>query len=227
VIPTGRIRAYRQAALERNAQRLASEASGNRNNCLNDRAFALGQLAPAGITVEDECREVLYAAAARCGMSFTGDGVEATFNSGWRSGMAQPFWPDWAEEDEEYPIRTWDAFGLGDRMVDRYAETLRWDETAQRWMSWQSGRWEADSREAGTWMARPMIESMADEADQYSDIPEGENEDSPRARFLKWVRSCRNPSAMGAAATVTKASPLMRIDLEKCDSSPMWINCCR
>ena len=229
VVPTGRIRAYRQAALERNAQRLASEAGGNRNNCLNDCAFALGQLAPPGITIEDECREVLYEAAARCGMSFTGDGVEGTFDSGWRSGLQQPFWPDWAEENEEYPIRTWDGFGLGDRLVDRYAETLRWDATAKRWMSWQSGRWEMDSREAGEWMARPMIESMIDEAGQYDDTPtlgeDGRAGPSPREKFLKWVRSCRNPSAMGAAAEVAQANPLMRIDQGKCDRNPMWINC--
>jgi putative DNA primase/helicase len=228
VIPTGRIRAYRKAALERNARELAEAPSGDRNNTLNRCAFALGQLAPAGITNEDECREVLYEAAARCGMRFAGDGVEATFNSGWRSGMTEPWWPDWAEEDEEYPIRTWDGFGLGDRLVDRYAETLRWAPAAGRWMSWQSGRWEMDDKQAGEWMARPMIESMADEADQYSDEPtineDGEREESPRAKFLKWVRTCRNPAAMNAAAAVARANPLMRIDLEKCDSSPMWVN---
>ena len=38
-------------------------------------------------------------------------------------------------------------------------------------MSWQSGRWELDDKEAGAWMARPMIESMIDEEEQYSDEP--------------------------------------------------------
>ncbi len=209
--------------------------SGNtgvgRNNTLNKTAYALGQLAPMGITVEAECRALLYEAASKCGMHFVNDGVEATFDSGWRSGLKEPFWPDWAEEDEagaEYPARTWDGFGLGDRLVDRFAETLRWAPTAGRWMSWQSGRWEMDDKDAGMWMARPMIESMVDEEDQYDDEAtigkDGTIGDSPRKKFRKWVRSCRNPNAMGAAATVAKANALMRIDLERCDSNPLWIN---
>ena len=78
------------------------------------------------------------------------------------------------------------------------------------------------------WMARPMIESMIDEADQYSDEAsideDGKADDSPRKKFEKWARSCRNPNAMAAAAAVAKANPVMRIDLKRCDADPMWIN---
>jgi putative DNA primase/helicase len=233
VIPTGRMRAYRKSAMERNARELAE--SGNtgagRNNTLNKTAYALGQLAPRGITNEDECREVLYEAASKCGMDFVGDGVEATFNSGGRSGMQHLWWPDWSEEDEageEYPARTWDGFGLGDRLVDRYAETLRWSDAAARWMSWQSGQWELDAKDAGERMARPMIESMVDEEVQYDDEAtideDGKPGDSPRERFRKWVRTCRNPKAMAASAAIAKANALMRIDLERCDSNPLWVN---
>ena len=235
VIPTGKMRAYRKAALDRNAAELAScppsaGAAGGRNNTLNKCAYALGQLAPGGITNEDESREVLYEAARACAMDFVKDGVAATFDSGWRAGLLEPWQPDWDEEDVEgdYPIRTWDAFGLGDRLVDRFAETLRWSDVAGRWMSWQSGRWEMDSRQAGEWMARPMIESMTDEEEQYSDEAsideDGNTDDSPRRKFRKWVRSCRNPTAMAATAAVAKASPVMRIDLARCDANPMWIN---
>jgi putative DNA primase/helicase len=228
-VPNPKMRAYRKAALERNARELAGAPGGERNNTLNKCAYALGQLAAYGITAEDECREVLYAAAEACGMHFAGDGVKATFDSGWRSGMAEPFWPDWAEEDDEYPLRTWDAFGLGDRLVDRYAEILRWAPVQDRWMSWRAGRWEEDDKQAGEWMARPVIESMYyEEAEQYSDIadiPEGdEGKASPRQKFQDWARACRKPSAMAAAATIAKANPLMRISLEKCDASPMLIN---
>ena len=232
VIPTGRMRAYRKAAMDRNYQELAT--SGNtglgRNNTLVRCAFALGQLAPPGITNEDECRELLYEAARACGMHFVNDGVVKTFESGWNAGLKQPWWPDWAEEDAEgdYPARTWDGFGLGDRLVDRYSETLRWAPAAARWMSWQSGCWEMDDKDAGMWMARPMIESMIDEADQYSDEAsideDGKADDSPRKKFEKWVRSCRNPNAMAATAAVAKANPVMRIDLKRCDADPMWIN---
>ena len=233
VVPTGRMRAYRKAAMDRNYVKLAT--SGNtgvgRNNTLNQCAFALGQLAPPGITNEDECRELLYEAARACGMDFVGDGVRGTFDSGWNSGLKEPWWPDWAEEDAEgdYPARTWDAFGLADRLVDRYADTLRWAPTAARWMNWQSGCWEMDDKDAGLWMARPMIESLVDEAKQYSEEAsideDGNAGDSPRKKFEKWARSCRNPNAMAAAATVAKANPVMRINLERCDADPLWINC--
>ena len=89
-------------------------------------------------------------------MHFVKDGVGATFECGWNAGLKQPWWPDWAEEDRgDYPVRTWDGFGLGDRLVDRYAETLRWAPAAARWMSWQSGCWEMDYKDAGCgWPAR-------------------------------------------------------------------------
>ena len=229
VVPTGRMRAYRKAAMDRNYEKLATSGStgAGRNNTLNSCAYALGQLAPPGITNEDECRELLYEAARDCGMDF---GVRGTFYSGWNSGLKEPWWPDWAEEDAEgdYPIRTWDAFGLADRLVDRYADTLRWAPAAARWMSWQSGCWELDDKDAGLWMARPMIESLADEARQYSEEAsvdeDGNADDSPRKKFEKWARSCRNPNAMAAAATVAKANPVMRIALERCDADPLWIN---
>ena len=231
VIPTGKMRAFRKAALERNAKELAGsgETGAGRNNTLNKCAYALGQLAPAGITNEAECREVLYEAASKCGMHFVNDGVAATFDSGWRSGMQEPWWPDWAEEDIEYPVRTWDGFGLGDRLVDRFADTLRWAPAASRWMTWQSGRWEMDDKAMGEWMARPMIESLIDEEEQYDDTPTVEEDgtigESPRAKFREWVRKCRNPTAMAATSAVAKANLLMRINLEKCDDNPLWVNC--
>ena len=227
VVPAGRLRAYGKAAIERNRAKLASEKGGNRNNTLNDCAFALGQLAPAGITNEDECREVLYEAARACGMDFVEDGVRGTFNSGWRAGMRQPFWPDWAEEDPEteYPLREWSEFGLGDRMVDRFADTLRWAPIANRWMTWQSGRWEMDSKEAGEWLARPMIEAMlTDEEQYYPGESEKEGEKSPRAAFRDWAKGKRNHKSMAGAASVAKANALMRIDLNACDADPMMIN---
>ena len=227
VAPAGRLRAYAKAAIARNRAKLASEKGGNRNNCLNDCAFALGQLAPAGITNEDQCREVLYEAAQACGMDFVEDGVRGTFNSGWRAGMRQPFWPDWAEEDPdtEYPLREWSEFGLGDRMVDRFADTLRWAPIANRWMTWQSGRWEMDSKEAGEWLARPVIEAMlTDEEQHYPGESEKEGEKSPRAAFRDWAKGKRNHKSMAGAASVAKANALMRIDLNACDADPMMIN---
>ena len=236
VVPTGRLRAYGKAAMARNALELAGcppggGAAGGRNNTLNKCAFALGQLAPVGITNEAECRELLYEAASKCGMSFVGDGVAASFDSGWSKGLEQPFWPDWDEEGdgEGFPLRQWNQFGLGDRMVDRYADTRRWSPVHGSWRTWQSGRWETDVKESAEWLAKPMIESLYDdELPQYSDEAtidqDGLMEDSPQKKFKKWLNGICNHSSMTATAAVAKANPRMRIDLGKCDANPLWIN---
>jgi len=119
---------------------------------------------------EETAWAALSDAAAACGMNH-GE-IRQTFLSGWRSGCAQPFYPDWAEEDHQWPVRTWDEFGLGDRMVDRFADTIRWD---SRKKTSFPGRAAAGMKRPTTpgGYGRPMIESLTDdEIGQYSD--EGE-----------------------------------------------------
>jgi len=238
VIPTGRLRAYGKAAMARNAALLAScpeggGPKGGRNNTLNTCAFVLGQLAAEGITNEDECRALLYEAASACGMNFVGDGVAGTFGSGWNKGLEQPYHPDWAEDDdgdgEEFPLRTWNQFGLGDRMVDRYADTRRWSPVDGTWRTWRSGQWIRDAKESADWLSKPMIESLyIDELPRYDDTPgisaDGQIEDSPQQRFKKWLNGICNSSSMTATAVVARSHPRMRLDLSKCDANPLWIN---
>ena len=233
VIPTGRLRTYGRAAMARNAAELADAADGDRNNTLNRCAFALGQLAAEGITNEDECRALLYEAAGKCGMHFVSDGVAGTFDSGWYKGLEQPFHPDWAEDDdgdgEEFPLRTWNQFGLGDRMVDRYADTRRWSPADGTWRAWRSGQWIRDAKESATWLAKPMIESLyVDELPRYSADPavdeDGQTDDSPQKKFKKWLNGICNSSSMTATAEVARSHPRMRIDLGRCDANPLWIN---
>ena len=236
VIPTGRLRSYGKAAMERNARELATsgQTGEGRNNTLNRCSFALGQLAAEGITNEDECRALLYEAARACGMHFVNDGVAGTFNSGWYKGLEQPFHPDWAEDEDgdgdEFPLRTWNQFGLGDRMVDRYADTRRWSPADGTWRAWRSGQWIRDAKESAEWLAKPMIESLYfDELPRYSDDPAiGEDgqaeEDSPQKKFKKWLNGICNSSSMTATAVVARSHPRMRIDLGQCDANPLWIN---
>jgi hypothetical protein len=132
VAPNGRLRAYRKSAIEANRKKLADCDPGDRNNTLNRCAFALGQLEPAGIIGETEAWAVLSEAASACGLGAAE--TRASFLSGWNAGLQDPFWPAWNEEDDgEYPLRTWDEFGLADRMVDSYGDTLRWSPVAGRW----------------------------------------------------------------------------------------------
>ena len=233
VIPTGRLRAYGKNAMARNAATLASAADGDRNNTLNRCAFALGQLAPAGITNEDECRALLYEAAAPCGMHFVNDGVAGTFNSGWYKGLEQPFHPVWDEDEdgdgEEFPLRTWNQFGLGDRLVDRYADTRRWSPADGTWRAWRSGQWLRDAKESAAWLAKPMIESLyTDELPRYSNeatiAEDGQAEDSAQKKFRKWLSGICNSSSMTATAEVARSHPRMRLDLTQCDVNPLWIN---
>lgn len=223
-IPAGRIRAYRNSAIKENRRKVAEAPVGSRNDTLNRAAFALGALSVPGIVTQDEAWANLSEAASACGLA-AGE-TRATFASGWRSGVESPFWPPWSEEEDgEFPLFTWDKIGLGDRLVSRYADTLRWSDISNRWMSWRAGRWTLDDRDAGERMALPMIESMSEEEEQhYSDVAESQGVPSPRELFRKWVKSCRNDSAMASAARVARARPSMRIDGGACDADPMLIN---
>jgi hypothetical protein len=61
--PTGRAGAYARAALDREADQVATAQAGTCNHTLNRAAFSLGQLAAAGLLDADEIRVRLLAAA--------------------------------------------------------------------------------------------------------------------------------------------------------------------
>ena len=79
--------AYVEAAIDRILSELASEPPGNRNNALNDAAFAVGTFVGAGAVQESSARGWLED-IARAWPNFAKS--RGTINNGLRAGMLQP-----------------------------------------------------------------------------------------------------------------------------------------
>jgi hypothetical protein len=91
--PAGRAGAYARAALDREADRVATAAAGTGNHTLNRAAFSLGQLAAAGLLEADEIRARLLAAAMSAPASQHTDRerrARATIESGLTGGARTP-----------------------------------------------------------------------------------------------------------------------------------------
>jgi hypothetical protein len=91
--PTGRAGRYAQAALEREAHRVATAPPGTCNHTLNRAAFCLGQLVAAGLLEGDEVRVRLLAAALAAPANGHADRerrARATIESGLAAGGRTP-----------------------------------------------------------------------------------------------------------------------------------------
>ena len=87
-----RRRRYSQAALRREAERVARAAAGTRNHTLNLAAYHLGRPVGAGELIREEADRVLHAAAVASGL-VTDDGpapARRTIASGLESGAGNP-----------------------------------------------------------------------------------------------------------------------------------------
>jgi hypothetical protein len=80
--------AYADAALDGECRKVQYALSGNRNNTLNEAAFALGQLIASGVLDETTVRERLTTAALHVGLDEREAAV--TITSGLRAGMDAP-----------------------------------------------------------------------------------------------------------------------------------------
>lgn len=80
--------AYGNAALDGELSALRQANEGHRNEQLNKSAFALAQLVAAGLLPEGSTREHLRGTARAIGL--TAPEIEATLDSGWSAGLAQP-----------------------------------------------------------------------------------------------------------------------------------------
>ncbi|MBM3495189.1 MAG: hypothetical protein FJX72_12840 [Armatimonadetes bacterium] len=83
-----RVTAYVEAALDAEAEAVASSAEGARNDTLNKAAFALGQFIGAGVLDRERARAVLLGAAAQSGLPDAE--AERTIASGLAAGMPRP-----------------------------------------------------------------------------------------------------------------------------------------
>lgn len=85
---------YGLAVLDRETRRVAQARRGQRNDTLNRAAFALGQLAAAGIVSAELAYAELYQAACRAGLDRDSGrgkrGIRATIRSGLAAGVRKP-----------------------------------------------------------------------------------------------------------------------------------------
>ncbi|SEG90991.1 Bifunctional DNA primase/polymerase, N-terminal [Thermomonospora echinospora] len=87
-IPQDHAAGYAGSALRGEVQRVLDATPGNRNHTLNQAAFALGQLAAAGMLPEPLVFDCLFAAGQHIGLSARE--CEATIRSGLMSGARRP-----------------------------------------------------------------------------------------------------------------------------------------
>lgn len=223
-----RRRAYAEAALKSEADRMRRAEPGERNNTLNECAFQLGTLGGAELLDEETAWNALSEAASAAGLSM-GE-ARPTFLSGWRAGMLSPRDVPWGSvHGGDTPRRARDQFGLSDRMVDHFAESFRWCPQRRTWMSYRTGVWAPESQDAGYWKAHEMIEHlMLTEGEAYSDEREEDGEggehSSERDRFEDWVNKQRTVSARNAAADLCRDNQAMRISQETFDIEPLLLN---
>jgi putative DNA primase/helicase len=128
-------------------------------------------------------------------------------------------------------LPTWDDFGNAQRLVDRYADRLRWAPANGHWAVYDSrtGLWEprgADDRAAG--LARKTVERMeSEEAPFYSAEPgSGRTEKtSRRDDWLKFVAGCRKTSAVQAMLAQARTKKPLQVSVNDLDADPNLVHC--
>lgn len=83
-------RRYALAALDAECQRIETAASGQRNQQLNSSAYAVAQLVGAGVLGASMARAAIEASALRNPGRDDRAQIDATIDSGWSAGLAQP-----------------------------------------------------------------------------------------------------------------------------------------
>lgn len=172
--------------------------------------------------IGDKARE-MPAKPAPAGPVFEGDPLSDP-----NAGLAGPTTPSAAPASQpggEWPTRSWDDLGNAQRMVDHYGRQLRWIEQAGTWAVYEGGRWQMDTARLGHNLAQRMIESLPrTEALSYEDVLEGDDKETPRARFEKWVKMQRMSSKIAACLKETSGRVEMQARLTDFDTDPMLLN---
>lgn len=227
---TGVSRRYVEAAVKGEVARMRETGPGthNRNETLNECAFALGQLGGAGLLSEDAAYSALREAALAAGLGETE--IRATFMSGWKAGMKDPRQVPMRQLGADWPTRPMNEFGLADRMADHLGDVMRYCPDWNTWLRYHGGVWLTDVKDAGEWAAQAMIRSLEHtEALSYEETPDIDKDGatelpSPRARFLAWLEKIQNRKSVSAAARLAQGVPLMRMSQSTFDLDPGVLN---
>lgn len=121
----------------------------------------------------------------------------------------------------DWPLRTWDDLGNAQRFVDHFGRSARYVAEAEGWALYRGARWEAVKPNVVLGLAQALFDShgilMDTEAFGYSNAAEPD-EDSPRAKFEKWVGKQRSSDRMGACVRQAAGRPEMHASLNDFDA---------
>lgn len=130
-----------------------------------------------------------------------------------------------------FAAETWDDFGNAQRLVDRYADRLRYVTDNDRWAVYdqKTGLWiprGADARASG--LARKTVERMAaEEAPNYSAEPGsgGSENRSLRQDWFKWVDRNRKDGPVRAMVSQARSKKSLHAKLNDFDANPDMLHC--
>jgi len=137
-----------------------------------------------------------------------------------------------SDAESDFGPETWDDFGNAQRLVDRYADRLRWIVDNESWAVYDrdTGLWiprKADSRAGG--LARKTVERMVEEeAPNYSDTPgtsTKSKEASERDDWFRWAKSNRKDAATKAMLSQAKTKKSLHTYLARFDADPNVLHC--
>lgn len=150
-----RLKAYADAALDKELAELLKQGEGTRNNQLNRASFSLGQLVGAGGLDRHEVQSALYRAARAIGLPESE--ARGTIESGMRAGMADPRslpeeLPPTSKKESKAPLRfpvSYDDHSLTDignaeRLVNQHGEDMRFSQLWKKWLVWNGRYWQID-----------------------------------------------------------------------------------
>lgn len=119
-----------------------------------------------------------------------------------------------------HPVRTWDDYGMADRVVDRYADRIRRINDAEKWAVYQGGAWILRNAED---QIRGLIRKTTEV------LPEQERDAYPvedRETFDKWVKGRRKSSADGATLQTLRTKKTIFASINDFDrSGDNCLNC--
>jgi len=217
-----RVERYVARALEEECRTVASQASGGRNNRLNEAAFNLGTLAGAGHLSVDLIKERLLQAAIACGLVHDDgeDAVLATIESGVTAGYDHPREiPDreTRQERKQRSERNQSTKAQADedlltedfaaqQFANDCAGRLRYCHTTGSWFEWTGTSWRRNETKLAFHWARLLARSLS-----QTELDEGRKAAIRKTSFAAGIeRFCQ-------------ADPVFAVTMEAWDSDPFLL----
>lgn len=224
--------AYVRAAINAETAKVLSAPEGQRNDTLNEAAFALGQLVGGGEIGEAEIERDLTDAGAAAGLTATE--VRKTVRSGIEAGKRDPRhvpepetprqpraaashegWADDDMRDLDHVAKLNTDMGNAARLVRRHGKNIRYCHSWGKWVIWNGKRWEPDDTGHIVGLAKDAVLAIFDEA---KDAPGPETQKAIAA----WAAKSQSSSRLTAMIDLARNEvPVRPGDL---DANPMLLN---